>query len=59
VNDLAFYTDGTFLRADLAADQAQDSGLATARTAHDSHYLPAREVHMEAGQDRPLPIAEV
>ena len=41
------------LRAELAADQAQDRRLAAARAAHDRDDLAARDRHVDAAQHRP------
>ncbi len=59
VDHFAGHADRALLRADLAADQAQHGGLAAARTAHDSHHFPTREVHAEIRQDRTFSICKM
>ena len=44
------------LRAQLAADQAQDRRLAAAGAAHDRDDLAARDRHVDARQDRPAAV---
>jgi len=43
--------DAAAARLELAADQPEDGGLATAATSHDGDHLAAREPHADTLQD--------
>ena len=59
MHDLAVDLDFALRRAQLAADQTQNSRLAGAGTAHDRYYLAARKCHIQASQDRTIAVAKM